>query len=101
MKRRRDQSNPVVGEVRLQVYAVSADTNVGGGRFEWQSCARYECTMDLHQHNHETPTDAERGMAAEPVGGWRQSLRRLQKNPTVRRHVRCWLLGLISFGPVR
>ncbi len=32
---------------------------------------------------------------------WRERLDRLRKNKAVRMHVRCWLLGLVSFGPIR
>ncbi|HTK99328.1 MAG TPA: hypothetical protein VL379_14950 [Pseudomonadales bacterium] len=57
--------------------------------------------MDAQHHHPERRIDIERGTAAEHAHNWRESLHRLQKNPTVRRHVRCWLLGLISFGPIR
>jgi hypothetical protein len=39
---------------------------------------------------------------AEPdvSGGWRHSLTRWHKHPAVRKQVRFWLIGLMSFGPV-
>jgi hypothetical protein len=43
-----------------------------------------------------------RGVADERDGlNWRDHLGRLHKSKAVRTHVRCWLLGLISFGPIR
>jgi len=57
--------------------------------------------MDAQHHHPERRIDIERGTAAEHAHNWRQSLHRLHKNPTVRRHERCWLLGLITFGPIR
>jgi hypothetical protein len=53
------------------------------------------------QHDQGQLRDVSTRAASEVIRGWWQSLVRLHKHPAVRKHVRLWLLGLISFGPIR
>ena len=53
------------------------------------------------QHHQGRLRDVSGSAESESVRGWGQSLVRLHKHPAVRKHVRFWLLGLLSFGPIR
>jgi len=52
------------------------------------------------QHDQGRLRVASESPVPDVVRGWRHSLRRWRKDPAVRKHVRSWLLGLVSFGPI-
>ena len=101
MQRRLGQSNRDAGAAYAYILMLVPLTRVSAAAASDVSAItlsmRHERTHSLHANCATNP----RPTPTEHRVGWLAAIdREIADNPTVRRHVRCWLLGLISFGPV-